>query len=131
MRAAEFAQIYTDLVNLDKAIPESERIAKEEMAEEPKTEIKQVVKEEEISIVQEEQIQKTQPVVENGENKIVHKDIEPLKHTDKKEHIQKKKKLEHHGIKLPLGTEAKVAERVNEIMGVENIEDKKEENSNE
>ena len=102
-----------------------------EKIEEPKPEIKPEVKEQEKPIVAEGPVHNAEPPAETRENEIIHQVSERQKHAYRKEHSQKKKKKEHHGIKLPPEAEVKVNERVNEIInGEENMENKNEENQN-
>ena len=110
-----------EVVNVGK---ETKKI-KEEPEEEQKVEIK---KEEnantEKNLIQTNEIPKLENINPNN--------LEINNHTGKKSGpSQKKKKHEHHGIKLPPESESKVNERVSEIMrGEESKEDAKEENQN-
>ena len=108
-------------------VPKESKKPREETAEETKPEIKQEVKEEEKPSLSEEPVQNEQQAMETKENEIIHQTTETQTHIDKKER-HKKKKREHHGIKLPPEAEARVNERVTEIIRGEDIEDKKEEN---
>ena len=126
---SESEELYKDLEVV--GVPKESKKLKEEIAEEPKTEINKEVNVQETPIIPEAQIQNAQPIFENNENEIIHKNPDSQKHADKKDHIQKKKKREHHGIKLPPEAEAKVAERVNQIIHGEEVEEnKKEDNQN-
>ena len=122
-------ELYKDLEIVN--VPKESKKLKEEIAEEPKLEIKQEIKEQEKPSIPEDTVQNKLTATEAIENEIIHKNPESQKHADKKEHIQKKKKHEHHGIKLPPEAQAKVNERVSEIMQGESGEDKKEENQSE
>ncbi|MEK6891578.1 MAG: SMC-Scp complex subunit ScpB [Nanoarchaeota archaeon] len=110
-----------EVVNVDKETKKT----REEPEEEQGVEIKK-----------EENADAGKTLIQNNEipklENISQTNNELKKHIDKQSGpSQKKKKLEHHGIKLPPEAEAKVNERVNEMMhGEENKEDSKEENQN-